>query len=196
METCTKMILPAKPRENKQPKLQQCYEVPGLRVLHQLPTNTRHHPLCRPHGPSSRRCWSPSDRPEIVLLTKETLKSTPGTLFLPSGTVQSNSPHGDELLCYPLSIVECGSGGNINIDNYNVDISMPLAADPKAGSAANGLIWQLPIAPAPLHMPGASTAFQPAAKGACFPNSRHNAATHRAASERQCQTKCPEYKNK
>lgn len=83
------------------------------------------------------------------MFTKETIKSAPGTLFLLAET------EGATLLPLPER-----SGGNPALVNR-------LAADPKAGYAAPGLLWQLPEAPVPPHTPEASS--QAAAKGAASP---------------------------
>lgn len=60
-----------------------------------------------------------------------------------------------------------------------------LAADSKAL-----LLWQL------LRLPTRQSLLSGSCQRSCFPKSCHNAATHRAGSERQCQSQRPEYQNK
>lgn len=116
-------------------------------------------------------CGTDPEIPEIPICTKGTLKPAPGALFLPTGAVQAW------------------------INARAVETSKLLTPSLLPRQRDQG--WSGSLRPF-LRLPSfsASPASQPAAKGACFPGRCHNAATHRAASERQCQTRCPEYKNK
>lgn len=116
-------------------------------------------------------CGTDPEIPEIPICTKGTLKPAPGALFLLTGAVQAW------------------------INARAVETSKLLTPSLLPRQRDRG--WSGSLRPF-LRLPSfsASPASQPAAKGACFPGRCHNAATHRAASERQCQTRCPEYKNK
>lgn len=116
-------------------------------------------------------CGTDPEIPEIPICTKGTLKPAPGALFLPTGAVRAWI-----------------NAGAVETSKLLTPSLLPRQRD-WGWSSSLRLLQRLPGL-------SASPASQPSAKGTCFPGRRHNAATHRAASERQCQTRCPEYKNK